>query len=185
MQTLRSLGTASQDILTANYRSVLAAQRMKEAAERIDSAALFIVAGQRGEGGSADRTRTARVFEAELAVEEGNITEPGETEAARRAAPALGGLPGTRSTPSPDPPAAPGAEAYFRDLEPRFLAVKAAADRVLDMNQAAMVRKSEHAQAVARRLEMATLLAAVIALGPGRPHRRAAPSPAPCARSTC
>ena len=45
LQTLRSLGTASQNILTANYRSVLAAQRMKEAAERIDSAVLFIVAG--------------------------------------------------------------------------------------------------------------------------------------------
>ena len=96
--------TSSSD----NYRSVLAAQRMKEASERIDSAALFIVAGQRREGASADRPRTASVFEAELAVEERNITEPGEKEAAARAAPPLGGLPGTRPTPSPaSPPSRP------------------------------------------------------------------------------
>ena len=57
MLTLRSLGLASQDILKDNYRSVLAAQRMKEAEERIDSAALFLVAGQReGAGGRSPRT---------------------------------------------------------------------------------------------------------------------------------
>ena len=37
----------SQTILKDNYRSVLAAQRMKEAIERMDSGALFIVAGER------------------------------------------------------------------------------------------------------------------------------------------
>jgi two-component system, NtrC family, sensor histidine kinase KinB len=41
------LGSHSQSILKDNYRSVLAAQRMKEAIERMDSAALFIVAVQR------------------------------------------------------------------------------------------------------------------------------------------
>ena len=54
---------------------------------------------------------------------------------------------------------------YFRELQPRFLGLKETADRILDMNQAAMVRKSEHAQVVARRLEMATLAAAILALG--------------------
>src|SRR5581483_8447755 len=44
------LGSHSQTILKDNYRSVLAAQRMKEAIERMDSAALFIVADQRQKG---------------------------------------------------------------------------------------------------------------------------------------
>ena len=39
------LGSHSQTILKDNYRSVLAAQRMKEAIERMDSAALFLVGG--------------------------------------------------------------------------------------------------------------------------------------------
>jgi hypothetical protein len=42
------LGRHSQTILKDNYRSVLAAQRMKEAVERMDSAALFIVYSRRG-----------------------------------------------------------------------------------------------------------------------------------------
>ena len=41
--TLADLGKSGQRILADNYRSVLAAQRMKEAIERIDSAALFLV----------------------------------------------------------------------------------------------------------------------------------------------
>ena len=44
------LGSHSQTILKDNYRSVLAAQRMKEDIERMDSGALFIVAGERQKG---------------------------------------------------------------------------------------------------------------------------------------
>ena len=40
-----SLGATSNRILTDNYRSVIAAQRMKESIERMDSAALFRVLG--------------------------------------------------------------------------------------------------------------------------------------------
>jgi hypothetical protein len=81
LQTLRSLGTASQNLLTANYRSVLAAQRMKEAAERIDSAVLFMVAGQ-PERAAPQIAHNRGAFESELRVEEGNLTEPGERDEA-------------------------------------------------------------------------------------------------------
>src|ERR1700741_3358863 len=73
------LGSHSQTILKDNYRSVLAAQRMKEAIERMDSGALFIVAGQRQKG-LEQAVRNPPIFEAELKVQEGNITEPGEHE---------------------------------------------------------------------------------------------------------
>ena len=78
-----TLGHSSELILKDNYRSVLAAERMKEAIERIDSATLFLVAGReaRAQAQLADHRRR---FEAELAVQEGNITEPGETESTRR-----------------------------------------------------------------------------------------------------
>ncbi|HEU0093682.1 MAG TPA: HAMP domain-containing protein, partial [Vicinamibacteria bacterium] len=163
LQTLRSLGTASQNILTANYRSVLAAQRMKEAAERIDSAVLFIVAGH-PERAAAQIAHNRDAFESELRVEEGNITEPGEKEAAAELRRRWEDYQ-SRVAAFADDPSTRADEVYFRELQPRFLGLKETADRVLDMNQAAMVRKSEHAQAVARRLEMATLAAAVIALG--------------------
>src|SRR3954451_24118338 len=74
---ISSLGSHSQTILKDNYRSVLAAQRMKEAIERMDSAALFIVAGERDKGvEQADKYRA--LFETELKIQEGNITEAGE-----------------------------------------------------------------------------------------------------------
>ena len=73
------LGSHSQTILKDNYRSVLAAQRMKEAIERMDSSALFIVAGERQKGiEQAEKYRP--IFETELKVQEGNITEAGEKE---------------------------------------------------------------------------------------------------------
>ena len=73
------LGSHSQTILKDNYRSVLAAQRMKEAIERMDSAALFLVAGQH-EKGVQQAAKYRPIFEAELKVQEGNITEAGEKE---------------------------------------------------------------------------------------------------------
>ena len=73
------LGSHSQTILKDNYRSVLAAQRMKEAIERMDSAALFLVAGQRQKA-LEQSEKNRPIFEAELKIQEGNITEAGEKE---------------------------------------------------------------------------------------------------------
>ena len=80
-RALDRLGEQSRRILADNYRSVLAAERMKESAERMDAAALFRIAGHAA-GGEAIVGEQRRVFEAELSVEEGNITEVGETEMA-------------------------------------------------------------------------------------------------------
>src|SRR5512137_2705033 len=80
--TIRTLGEHSSHILRDNYRSVLAAQRMKEAIERIDSGALFILAG-RAEAAEPQIRDNLRVFSEELRVQEGNITEAGEREVTR------------------------------------------------------------------------------------------------------
>src|SRR5512142_313496 len=74
--TVSKLGAVSQTILKDNYRSVLAAQRIKDMAERIDDAATrFLVLGNRAEGARLAQAPFNR-FEAELQAEEGNITEP-------------------------------------------------------------------------------------------------------------
>src|SRR5579872_2699177 len=48
---LDRLGGSIDVILRENYRSVIACEQMKEALERMDSGALFALAGEEGEGG--------------------------------------------------------------------------------------------------------------------------------------
>ncbi len=160
--TVSFVGGSAQNIMRENYRSVLAAQRMKEAIERMDSGALFILAGQR-EKGLLQAANNRRHFSAELHVEEENLTEPGEAEAARKLEARWNDyqrhfdtLPGLT-----DPEAM--RTLYFHTLEPAFLAVKDAADEILSMNQDAMVRKSERARRAASRLNQAAATAAVAA----------------------
>ncbi len=145
-----SLGEASQNILRDNYRSAgVAAQRMKESIERVDSAALFTLAGQ-----PTDATIHRTHFEDELKVQEGNITEAGEREATVRLRTmwedylrAIDGL----ST------AADPRRHYFDTMLPRFTALKDAADGILSMNQDAMVRKSDAAHRSAKNLDSVLL----------------------------
>ncbi len=71
------LGGNIDVILRENYRSVLAAQNMKEALERMDSALLFAIGGQ--EERSREQFDEFRpTFETNLRIEQGNITLPGE-----------------------------------------------------------------------------------------------------------
>src|SRR5580692_7789299 len=78
--SLGALGTETQLILHQNYRSVLAAQRMQEVIERLDHAAMSLVIGRPNpDASSADAD--VKLFEHELTVQEGNITEKGEQQA--------------------------------------------------------------------------------------------------------
>jgi signal transduction histidine kinase len=159
--SLRTLGRSADTILQDNYRSVLAAQRIKDAAERLDRAALFRVAG-RVDRAQEQAQSSLRTLEEELAVQERNITERGEREATARlrlawreyqeAFARLAGLQDRESL----------ARAYFDDLEPRFIAVKAAAQQILDINQDAMVGKAERARRQAASLVLVVVVATAI-----------------------
>src|SRR6187397_2099101 len=73
------LGGDIDVILRENYRSVLAAQNMKEALERMDSALLFAIGGQ--EERAREQFQEFRpTFEANLRIERGNITLQGERQ---------------------------------------------------------------------------------------------------------
>ncbi len=161
--TLADLGKSGQRILADNYRSVLAAQRMKEAIERIDSAALFLVIGEDARGLRQAAENRPR-FESELRVEEENITEPGEKEAAealrrnwtdyQRAFDAYVQLPDT----------AQRRARYLGVLSPAFVHVKDSADSILAINQDAMVEKGEQVRRKSEFAKTLTLVAVLVAL---------------------
>ena len=160
------LGTHSQTILKDNYRSVLAAQRMKEAIERMDSAALFLVTGQYQKG-VEQAAKNRPVFEAELKVQEGNITEHGEkefTEGLRAAwTDYQAKFDRFAKTNSPQEVR----QLYFSELEAAFYKVKAAADEILAVNQDAMLRKSDAVRRTAERMNAILAAVAVGALAMG------------------
>ena len=160
------LGSHSQTILKDNYRSVLAAQRMKEAIERMDSAALFLVAGQQQKG-VQQAAKYRPIFEAELKVQESNITEAGEKQftAGLRAAwtDYQATLDRLQATPSADEIR----RLYFSEFEAAFYKVKASADEILAINQDAMVRKSDDVRRTAERMNAITITVALAALALG------------------
>ncbi|MCX7050032.1 MAG: ATP-binding protein [Candidatus Sumerlaeota bacterium] len=151
VRTIQKLGGHSQTILKDNYQSVLASQRMKESIERMDSAALFRIAGKRKE--SEEMAEPNReIFERELSVEEHNITEPGEIEAARALRGGWNKFESEYRQFTALEDAKAQQEFYFSRLYPLFLPVKNSANEILAINQDAMVRKSDRVNQAANRM---------------------------------
>jgi two-component system, NtrC family, sensor histidine kinase KinB len=160
--TIGRLGLSSERILKDNYRSVLAAQRMKEAIERMDSAALFIALGRREEGKQlAWRNRT--IFEEELEIQRKNITEKGEQEASAALLKRWRDYLASYESFLTETNLEVLRDRFFAELLPKFLAVKEGADSILTMNQDAMVRKSDEVRRFSRRLETSITFAALLA----------------------
>jgi len=128
LRTLSELGRSSQRILKDNYRSVLAAQRMKDALEQMDRKRSPEAAAQ---------------FEAELKAQEDNLTEPGEKELTERLRQEW---------------------TAYQQGQPRYAQVRDAAQRILEINQDAMVQKSEQAQRTAESNQSLLVFATVIGL---------------------
>lgn len=161
--TLRRLGARTEVILEDNYRSVLAAQRMKEALERINSGALILVAGD-PERGLAQAAIHRQRFEQQLLLQEDNITEEGESEATARLRAGWGEYQRAFEAfvARGDPPAA-----YFQELSPRFEQTSRQADEVLQLNHDAMVRKSDQARRTAERVNQVMIAGALLAFALG------------------
>jgi NtrC-family two-component system sensor histidine kinase KinB len=166
VRSVSQLGDSSQSILKDNYASVLAAQRMKESVERLDSGALFIPAGQAKRGREQIAEHLDR-FERQLKIQEGNITEPGEDGATadlRREWDKYRKL--LTDYPAEKDPAKME-EQYFKVLQPQFVKVKDAADRVLELNQDAMLKRAGDAERLANRTDSFLALAAILAVAVG------------------
>ena len=168
---LREMGGVSRRIIANNYDSVVAAQDMKESLERQDSAALFALLGARDKALSQLREYRAR-FDADFKKAENNITEVGEREsidAIRRDRDTYyqmfdAFMAKVNATESAQPKIGARDEElterneYFTRLEPQFNKLRAECERLLQLNQRAMLAKSEAAAGVAQLWFYRTLL---------------------------
>lgn len=157
---LDELGGSIDVILRENYKSVIACGQMKEAVERMDSGALFALAGEE-EQGRALAARHRPRFDEALKTELGNVTLPGEGEKAERLRRLYGSfVPVLNRVLAPDVPLEERRALYFQKLYPTFQQIKGTADEILQMNQWNMVEAKDQARATADRatLRMALLL---------------------------
>lgn len=158
---LREMGGVSRQIIANNYDSVLAAQEMKESLERQDSAALFALLGATDKANAQLRDHRMR-FDASFEKAANNITEVGEAEAVGsvrhdrdvyyRMADEFFSQVNTRQIAERD--------VYFNQLEPQFNKLRGECERLLQLNQRAMLAKSEAAAGVAQLWFYRTLLVA-------------------------
>jgi NtrC-family two-component system sensor histidine kinase KinB len=157
------LGGAIDVTMRENYRSVVAAENMKEASERMDAGLLFALSGEEGRGRELFQ-QYVPVFEKNSDDEAKNITLPGEGDLEARVqqlhtkyldlAHKFFALAPT------DPARRP---LYLNELFPTFTDVKEAADRIAQINQQNMV-EANHA---ARKLSRASSRYMVLALAVG------------------
>ena len=163
---LVQLGRAIDVILINNYKSIIAAENMKEALERQDSAAMFFIAGHEDKARQQFEA-SSRSFRQEFEVAANNITEPGEPEivadidskyrAYRSHLEEILKPPSTITS-------AEQSKIYFERQEPEFLALKAKLDDLLHLNQQAMVAANNRAISVSRRAEISTAATALLAI---------------------
>ena len=175
---LHDMGKVSRRIISENYDSVVAAQEMKESLERQDSAALFALLGAREKALVQLREHRAR-FDANLQKAANNITEIGEPAAIeairqdrniyyRRFDSFIAKATDERNSAGSASNAA-GAlrDEYFTQLEPQFNKLRSNCEHLLQLNQRAMLAKSEAAAGVAELWFYRTLLIAGVLVGAG------------------
>jgi two-component system, NtrC family, sensor histidine kinase KinB len=166
---LNRLGSSIDVILQENYRSVIAAQEMKEALERIDSGILFISLGEEEQGAELIQ-KNEILFEKALQVELSNITLPGEQDKAHH----LRDLfiqyqAALHEIKRLEIPTHQKREAYFIKLFPLFLQIKKTADNILEMNQQNMSDANDSARSTAasatRQMYVLVLAGLIMAVG--------------------
>src|SRR5262249_30998285 len=170
---IREMGGVSRRIIANNYDSVVAAQEMKESLERQDSAAVFALLGANERAMRQMQEHRAR-FDKNFEKAASNITEIGEPEAIetirrdrdeyyRRFDLFLTHITKTQARSDE----AAERQEYFSQLEPQFNKLRADCDHLLQLNQRAMLFKSETAAEVARRWFYLTLLIAGLLVAAG------------------
>jgi signal transduction histidine kinase len=157
------LGNNIDVILKENYRSVLYAERMKEALERMDSALLFALAGEEDQARAQFAENRPRFVE-NLAAENANVTLSAEGEAQMAAdltrLHARFEEQAERFFALASDEVAARKRLYFNQLYPTFQQIKNRADDVLRINQ----RNMEDMDARARRAASASIRLMIAAL---------------------
>lgn len=168
--TIGALDENSQDILKDNYSSVLAAQHMREAADALGRAALAHVLGSVAGHPPPDRRDVDKQradFEHALRFQESNVTEAGEREVTTRLRGEWTRLQGELTRLDGEPPGSSAIAAYFEGAEATLAKLQATVLEITNVNQDAMVRKSERARRSAEKMSgvMVAVTAAAFLLG--------------------
>ncbi len=160
------LGWSIDRILKNNYKSVVAAQNMKDALDNEDSAAIYFLAGQTQRARSLFQRSYPR-FQRYFNVEIHNITETHEKQYADGIGDRYPAYQSEiQSLIYAKPPISHrAAQAYYLNkLHPDCLAIKKLAEDVLKVNQVAILRADARAKAEARSASWTGIGAAVGAL---------------------
>ena len=139
------LGNAIDVILRENYRSVVAAQFMKESGQRMDSGLVITLAGEDRRGEAMFKENLA-VFEDNLGAEERNITIPGEGELADKIKVFHEQYLLRVKDFLQMKDIAVRRKMYFEEMLPAFNQVTATADAILKMNQDNMMTADKRAR---------------------------------------
>ncbi len=163
---LVGLGRAIDVILVNNYKSILAAENMKESLERQDSAAMFFIANHPDKARQQFEANSRR-FSQEFEIAANNITEKGEPEIIYDINAKYQSYRSELESfinPAATLTASEQSDIYFERLEPQFIAIKERLDDLLRLNQQAMIAANNRAISVSRRAEISTIAAAALAL---------------------
>jgi two-component system, NtrC family, sensor histidine kinase KinB len=157
------LGTRVDVILRENFRSVLAGQQMKEAAERMDSGLFFSLVGEEQRGRDL-YARNLGIFKDGLKTELGNITLPGEGQLAdslrRLHEDYTARADNFWQTSNLDERHA----MYFSEMLPVFTQIKDTAQQVISINQDAMVKADRDARELSARSTRYMVLVSILGI---------------------
>jgi signal transduction histidine kinase len=144
------LGGAIDVILRENYRSVVACQKMEEAAGRMNAGLLLMLNGEEA-AGRQQFDENAGIFAQNSDAEAHNITLPGEGDLEHRVQQLEADYQAKAASFVALPAASPERRAlYDRDLRPAYAAVTATAGRILEINEASMLEANEAARQQSR-----------------------------------
>jgi signal transduction histidine kinase len=158
------LGTRVDVILRENFRSVLAAQQMKETAERMDSGLSFSLAGEE-ERGRKLYAQNLPAFRESLRTELGNITLPGEAELAGRVKQTHEKYTARADAFWATTNIEERRQMYFAEMLPAFTKIKDTAQEIIRINQDNMVRADQEARRLAAESTRYMILALVGGMG--------------------
>jgi len=146
LYNLQNLGSASEAILSENYRSIIAAENMIKSLERMDSAVLLHLQG-REEGLRQFRTNQNQ-FSRWLARANDNVTIQGEKAVLTRIDSTFDRYT-VRFDSLLQTPETYGPRPYEREMLPAFQAARESAGNLRTLNQETMVQASNRAETVA------------------------------------
>lgn len=157
------LGSQVDVVLRENYRSVVAGGKMKEAAERMDSALFFSLVGEEQRGRELYAGYLPK-FEEGLHAELNNITLPGEDRLARsiQALHAKYVRQAEIFWQTPDEQAR--RRMYFQELLPVFTEIKDAAQAIITLNQDNMLKSDREARELSVRSTRYMVFASVLGI---------------------